>query len=117
MHTYLYILYYTHATYAFCASLYVPYHTQFSPTSSTHPTTSCNLHLHPHRPHPQHRASALSIMQHRAMPLSLMTPIGKSSESNRTLPIGHVLSFLARFQKRSSMLPDNNTHLSMNNDS
>jgi hypothetical protein len=55
-------------------------------------------------------------MQHRAMPLSLMTPIGKSSESNRTLPIEHVLSFLARFQKRSSMLPDNNTHLPMNND-
>jgi hypothetical protein len=54
-------------------------------------------------------------MQHRAMPLSLMTPIGKSSESNRTLPIEHVLSFLARFQKRSSMLPDNNTHLPMNN--
>jgi hypothetical protein len=27
----------------------------------------------------------------------------------------HVLSFLARFQKRSSMLPDNNTHLPMNN--
>ena len=39
------------------------------------------------------------------MPLSLMTPIGKSSESNSTPTIEHVLSFQA--------LP-NNTYLSMN---